>query len=73
MTVPVFGTIVRVRQYHGWEIWQRVARVAYPRNGNLHNPTPTYAWDILFHGKVMDSLPTLRAAKAEIDTHGGTQ
>jgi hypothetical protein len=55
------------RTYRGCEIQRRVVRIAYPRNGNLHNPTVTYAWDILRDGKLVDRLPTLRAAKAEIE------
>lgn len=30
---------------NGDRIARWVFRYAYPRNGNLHNPTPTYMWE----------------------------
>jgi hypothetical protein len=33
---------------------------AYPRNGNVHNPTPEYRWDLYLDGKLVDSAPRYR-------------
>lgn len=35
-------------------IQRRVARLAYPRNGNVHNPTPSYRYMLLFDGRTVD-------------------
>ena len=50
--------------YHGHTIERRVIGYAYPRNGNLGNPTPRVRW---FVGDVMSS--SLREAKAFIDEY----
>jgi hypothetical protein len=39
------------------------AGFAYPRNGNVHNPTPRFCWIVMQDGKPMGSYETLRAAK----------
>lgn len=32
---------------------RRLVGYAYPRNGNVHNPTPRYMWDLLCDHRVM--------------------
>lgn len=35
-----------------FQIIRRVVRVAYARNGNTHNPTPYYNWDVYYGGEI---------------------
>ena len=45
-------------------VTRRLIRTAYPRNGNVHNPTKYYAWDVTVNGRVMFIARTMREAKA---------
>lgn len=36
---------------------------AYPRNGNLHNPTKRYRWEVRADGRLIGSASTLKAVK----------
>jgi hypothetical protein len=48
------------------EYRKRLVRTAYPRNGNVHNPTRYYLWDVYRDGKAIDGgFRTLRGARAE--------
>jgi len=48
------------------EYRKRLVGTAYPRNGNVHNPTRYYRWDVFKDGKNVDgSFRTLREARAE--------
>lgn len=47
----------------GCEITKRVLRYAYPKNGNVHNPTPTYVWIVAYKGRVVGRALKLREAK----------
>lgn len=33
---------------------------SYPRNGNVHNPTPYYRWLLLLDGRIVDQFNTRR-------------
>jgi hypothetical protein len=56
------------RHYRGYDIVRRAVRTAYARNGNMHNPTVTYAYDVK-NGTacVFVGMSTLRKAKLAID------
>jgi len=45
------------------EITRVVAGYAYPKNGNFHNPTPRYRWDVTYDGKRVGSTSTAKGAK----------
>ena len=40
---------------NGYTLARRLVGYAYPRNGNLHNPTPRYRWNLCLNGKLVDS------------------
>lgn len=42
-----------------------VSHVAYPRNGNVGNPTVTYAWLLYVDSRLVDRFQRLRDAIAE--------
>lgn len=44
------------------QIRRRLVAYAYPRNGNVHNPTPEYAWDLLVDGRRVDTFRLRREA-----------
>lgn len=69
----VIGDITRTITYRQWTIKARIYRVAYPRNGNTHNPTTYKRWDVYMPGcrQPVDSLRTLRMAKQVIDRRTG--
>lgn len=48
------------------EIRRRLWREAYPRNGNVHNPTRYYRWDVIVEGRCMNTYERQREAKAAI-------
>jgi hypothetical protein len=35
----------------GYEVNRLVSGYAYARNGNTHNPTPRYTWQVMFKGR----------------------
>ena len=37
----------------------------YPRNGNMHNPTPLVRWEVRDNGKLIDSCRLLRQVRAD--------
>lgn len=46
-TTPITGA-------PGFEIRRRLVGYAYARNGNAHNPTPSYQWHLLLNGRLVD-------------------
>jgi len=52
----------------GFEIGRHLAGYAYPNNGNVHNPTPRYVWNLLLDGRMVDTSqkrrPLVVAARA---------
>lgn len=57
----------------GFEIRRVKTGEAYPRNGNLANPTPVYRFDLYLDGKLVDSSrrrATLVDAIAEYGREG---
>jgi len=48
------------------QVWRRLDRIAYPKNGNVDNPTRYYEWDVVVEGAKRPHLScrTLRDAKA---------
>jgi hypothetical protein len=47
---PFYDGAARPTDYAGVTIRKRVVGYAYPRNGNLSNPTPRYHW-LIFAGE----------------------
>ena len=43
----------------GFELGRALTGYAYPQHGNLHNPTPQYAYTLWLDGRLVDS--SLRA------------
>lgn len=54
--------------YHGYFITteKTLARTAYPRNGNVHNPTKYYNWSSFVNGKIVTSMQSTRRAAIEV-------
>ena len=47
-------------------ILKRLERVAYAKNGNVHNPKHYFRWDLYVDGRLyLPSLPTKREAVSE--------
>ena len=51
-TVPVTGT--------EFSVGRVLVGYAYPVNGNLHNPTPEYRWNLILDGRVVDHDKLMR-------------
>ncbi len=34
---------------------RHLAAYSYPQNGNVHNPTPVYVWNLLVDGQIVDT------------------
>lgn len=66
MGPPAIGTVVERGEWSGYFVEKRVARIAYPRNGNVHNPTVYYRWDVRDKGGrlVLVGVKTRAAARA---------
>lgn len=63
-TLPALGSITKRWTIRNFEIRQRVIWIAYARNGNTHNPTISYRYDVYQDGDcLMWGVPTLHAAK----------
>ncbi len=62
-TKPVSGADPR------FTITRHLTGYAYPRNGNVHNPTPQYVYLLKVDGKIVDQSTTMRflthAARSE--------
>lgn len=56
--------LIRPETETGCGITRVTTGFAYPRNGNTHNPTASYRWDITHAGRLIDTATTLRDAKA---------
>lgn len=50
------------------EIRKVVAGYAYPRNGNAHNPTPRYRWEVWADGKRVGSATSRKSAEGLAET-----
>lgn len=37
-----------------------LVRYSYPRNGNVHNPTPSYRWWLILDDKLVDNDASMR-------------
>jgi hypothetical protein len=57
------GEVVKVERVNGYEVVKVVDRVAYPQNGNAHNPTVYYQWHLLKGGKLLDRFFRYREAR----------
>jgi len=67
------GTIERtIYRPNGWFVEKVLARYAYAKNSNAHNPTAYYFWTVRDReGNLwFTGLPTLKAAKALADGKG---
>lgn len=49
------------------DIAREVAGYAYPRNGNVHNPTPRYRWVVTSAGRLVGTTGTAKDACALAD------
>lgn len=45
---------------HAIEITRRHIGTAYPRNGNVHNPTEYFTWSVSIDGKMHDNYLSTR-------------
>lgn len=52
-------------------IRRQLSGYAYPRNGNVHNPTPIYTWHLLADGQRVDSDAKRGPLVAAARTNGG--
>lgn len=50
--VPLRGTEFSVQRV--------LVGYAYPVNGNVHNPTPNYRWNLLLDGRLVDTDAHMR-------------
>lgn len=44
-----------IKDAPGFEIERRLVAYAYPKNGNVHNPTPRYHWWLYLDGRLVDN------------------
>ncbi|UUW87413.1 hypothetical protein [Pimelobacter simplex] len=51
------------------QIRRRLVQYSYPQNGNVHNATPEYFWDILVDGRCVDTFRLRREAVAWARDH----
>lgn len=49
---------------------RRLVGYAYPRNGNVHNPTPEYLWYLMAGDYVLDLSPLKRTMVESARTNG---
>jgi len=52
---PTPGTVINERKTPQGTIRKVVSRTAYPRNGNVDNPTVYYRWELWREGRLIDS------------------
>lgn len=45
---------------------------AYPQNGNVHNPTPRYIFELLVDGQIVDSDTRKSVLRDAAKTNGAT-
>lgn len=53
----------------GYRIERVVSGFAYARNGNAHNPTPTYRWEVFFEGELVGTSYSEKSALDTIKIH----
>jgi hypothetical protein len=53
-------------------IRRRLLGHAYPQNGNVHNPTPRYVFELLVDGQMVDSDTRERVLRDAAKTNGAT-
>lgn len=62
------GDINRIILTHNFTLKRRIVRIAYPRNGNVDNPTLYTVWDVYKDDKLIDAgITTMREARAIAD------
>lgn len=49
---------------------RRLIGYAYPRNGNVHNPTPEYQWELMVGSRCVDMSPLARRMIDAARTNG---
>lgn len=49
---------------------RRLVQYSYPQNGNLHNATPEYFWDLLLDGRMVDTSRLKRDMVEAAREHG---
>lgn len=52
-----------IQQPEACKITRRVYGYCYPKNGNLHNPTPKVKWDVTYKGRRVGTFLRLRDAE----------
>ena len=55
---------------NGFEIRKVKTGESYPRNGNLHNPTPHYRYDLYLDGRLVDSSRSRKTLVKAIAEYG---
>lgn len=59
---------------HTFQIIRKFDRWAYPKNGNLHNPTPYFRWESYVDGECVCSHdPSLARARALLRDYFGAE
>ena len=64
--IDLTGGRLEVYDKDGKTIDRWVVRFAYPRNGNVFNPTPTYMWTVSSNGQIYANFSKLRDAKKAV-------
>lgn len=53
----------------GFKVLRIVSSHAYARNGNAHNPTPNYRWEVFSQDRLIGTVSRRKAASELIQTH----
>jgi hypothetical protein len=61
------GYTGREINHNGAVIREFIIGYAYPRNGNVHNPTAQRCWHIFVNGVYVDRANFMREARTQID------
>lgn len=65
--MPIKDVTTKAQRARGITVVRVLARQAYGRNGNAHNPTPTYRWDVWHKGACLGGTARFRGVAAIIE------
>jgi hypothetical protein len=57
----------------GFTVYRRLVGYAYPQNGNVHNPTPRYVFELRLDGRMVDHAPRRGTLTAEARKPGARE
>ena len=66
-SIPIKDVTTKAQRALGVTVLRVLAHQAYGRNGNAHNPTPTYRWDVWHKGACLGGTARFRGVAAIIE------